>query len=488
MASSSALQPHPASLPGETPGAPGGVTGNESWAALAPPPQGDWTPAALGDAQRLSLGATAISPGALELVGTITQALIDREARTRGNRRGTAGRASLTRAVGAVLGGVLAAWAGKRSRAVFRTRVAASFTGGMVGHRQFVAVVGGLQALGMLGHAPGLRFRIDWGDDFSQHGLASRYRPTGALLDTAQAHGVVPATITTDFLASFSTKPPVVGALVVLRALGDRWGGQRKRSGPAAKRDMPIGPGDPVARRLRAEVGAFNAFVADHDVTGCLPPRWRRIFALDWDHGGRWYAAGHDGPYQTLGAAARLAMTIGGAPVVEIDARASHLMIMHGLFGLPAPEGDPYAIEGLTGERETVKEWIKTTLGKGTPATKWARNAPPAVRERDARMVGAAILARYPFLSDPSQATAWPGSVGERRRHLTHRLVNLEATALTVAMTLLRRQGVLALPMHDGLIVAATAEAMAKAAMVAGYSEAAGVVPALTVERPSLPP
>ena len=487
MASSSALQPHTASLSGETPGAAGGVTVNESWAALSPPPQGDWTPAALGDAQGLSLGATATSPGALELVGTITQALVDQEAGTRGNRRGTAGRASLTRAVGAIVGGVLAAWAGKRARAVFRSGVRASFTGGLVGNRQFVAVVGGLQALGMLSHAAGRRFRIDWGDDFSQHGLAARYRPTGALLDTAQAHGVVPPTIATDFLASFPTKPPVVGALVVLRALHDRWGGHRKRSGPAAKRDMTILPGDPVARRLRAEVETFNAFAAAHVVTGCLPPRWRRIFALDWSHGGRWYAAGNDGPYQTLGAAARLTMTIGGAPVVEIDARASHLTIMHGLFGLSAPEGDPYAIEGLEGERETVKEWIKTTLGKGTPATQWARNAPPAVRERDARMVGAAILSRYPFLSDPSQATAWSGSVGERRRHLTHRLANVEATALTVAMTLLREQGVLALPMHDGLIVPAIAEDMAKAAMVAGYVEAAGVVPSLTVERPSLP-
>jgi len=46
----------------------------------------------------------------------------------------------------------------------------------------------------------------------------------------------------------------------------------------------------------------------------------------------------------------------------------------------------------------------------------------------------------------------------------------IEAAALTGAMSALRDVGVLALPMHDGLIVPATAAGRAGADLVAAYS------------------
>ena len=69
--------------------------------------------------------------------------------------------------------------------------------------------------------------------------------------------------------------------------------------------------------------------------------------------------------------------------------------------------------------------------------------------------------------------------LGPPRRLLTHRLMGLEAAAMTAALESLRAAGVLGLPVHDSLIVPAGAEGLARRALVAGFEAVAGATPAV---------
>ncbi len=169
-------------------------------------------------------------------------------------------------------------------------------------------------------------------------------------------HGLTPATLAEDFGDAYPTKPPTIPEPIQAFAL--------KKPRRSEKTPLMIRRGDPEAARIREEVESYNDWIAQHEITGCLPPRLKRVFTASWPLGGRWYAVGNEGVYQRMSEAERLRITINGEPVVEADVRASHLSIMHGLLGLPLPEGDPYEFTDVA--RSVAKAWITATLGKGS--------------------------------------------------------------------------------------------------------------------------
>ena len=184
------------------------------------------------------------------------------------------------------------------------------------------------------------------------------------------------------------------------------------RSGERAR--VPIRAGDAEGARLSNQVSRFNEWVAEHDVRGCLPPRFTRVFTGSWMLGGRWYAEGREGVYQRMSEAERLAIAINGEPVAEADVRASHLSIMHGLLGRALPDlEDFYQFPGVP--RAVIKAWITATLGKGSPVVRWAARAAaqePLVQHYDAREVGGLICERYPFMRHPAEAVAEAAGLG----------------------------------------------------------------------------
>jgi hypothetical protein len=395
----------------------------------------------------------------------------------RGNKRRASGMALLQRAVGAVVGGVLGNWAKDEPRASFRQSEPASFTGAIVGQRSFVAAMAGLVASGMIGKAGSIQFvSTDWGDRLSFDGRAARYCPTARLLSLAAEHGMTPATLPSDFRQEHSPTAPRVPVLVERTAL------RRSRQGrPEVYRDCP----PHLAARytdIAADVGEANEFAAGFMVAGCLPPRWKRVFTETFGLHGRWYAAGAEGVYQRLSKSDRRDITINGAAVSEIDIQASHLAILLATFGQPMPEGDPYEVGGF--DRQTVKAWITSTLGKGSPVRSWAASVEASIRTNDAGTVGAAVMARYPFLETPWERFQAMPEIATRSRLLTHCLMGLESSALSAAMASLRGQGVLALPMHDGLIVPRSAEGVATEAMRVAFRRITGASVRLTVDRP----
>jgi hypothetical protein len=141
---------------------------------------------------------------------------------------------------------------------------------------------------------------------------------------------------------------------------------------------------------------------------------------------------------------------------------------MHGALSQQLPKGDAYIGLILHGgqevPRKVAKAWINSTLGKGSPVARWSQDAKddtPELRNHDAKAVGAAVMARYQFLKEPWKIAERKANLGDSKRLVHHTLTGIEGAILTAAMAVLRVKGILALPMHDGLIVAASAEGLA---------------------------
>lgn len=443
------------------------------------------TPEWLEDGRLLSLMRVPVSDSAVALCDDVMTRVIawGRAARADGQRngpnRGADGERKLRRAVGTVVGSLLADWASRRCSS--RSLSKGGFDAGGVTSRQWEVAWKGLEAINLLHHKAG--FRLFGSHDGFQwsNGRASRFWPTAALIKAAAAHGVTPESVKSDWRLDPPTVAPVVKEVIRNHTVRPHRNAQRREEIPAERLNG--------FAALRADVEEANTFAAGHLVNGCMPPRWRRVF-----HGsallyGRWHAVGSDLTYQALSPGQRGALRIDGAQVIEIDVSGSQLTIVHGLLGLPAPDGDPYAIPGF--DREVVKAFVVMTLGNGSVPKKWPKNAAskvPALASLDVSDVAASVCARYPFLGEPVMGVARRArlselsSLGEPKRLLSLRLQNIEAEALTLAMRALRSKGCLALPVHDSLIVAASREDEARAAMVDGFRAACGATPRLKVK------
>ena len=434
---------------------------------LPPPGYG----AALMDARPLSLLTRAASPEAAALVAELVARVEEweREA-SNAKRRGDALRAGLTRAVEALAGGLLLTAARHGEDGWCRQAVRpAAFTGRPVSFRHFTAALDAFLGLSLAEqHAHLTRFH-NFDDVTAVQRFSMRLRATPALVRMAEAHGLALPDMERHWRREARAKPP---RPLVLREAGTRAGGFRVRGA-----ELPA-PKGPEADAIRANVAATNRFLARFAYEGCDAPALYRVFTRDLRHHGRWYGGVEDMP-----AAERRRIRIGGEPVREVDVRASHLAILHGLQGLPLPEGDPY--DGLGFPRGVAKAWITATIGNGGPVSRWSREAKErAAKERDGRPgvdlsryrvreVGAAVLARYPFLSRVAEVA---GCAAEPR--LTpHRIMAIEAAALTRAMDALRGRGVPALPVHDALIVRERDAEAARAALAEAFEAVAGVRP-----------
>src|SRR5262249_6632343 len=110
-----------------------------------------------------------------------------------------------------------------------------------------------------------------------------------------------------------------------------------------------------------------------------------------WNKGGRLYSVGRD-TYQQQERDERLAITINGEPVSEIDIRASYLTILHAQHKLPftvSAEEDPYAIPGFP--RGVVKAWCTVRFGSKRRLFRW----PARTVEKYAEVSGGADLKEY---------------------------------------------------------------------------------------------
>jgi hypothetical protein len=323
-------------------------------------------------------------------------------------------------------------------------------------------------------------------------GLSTKFRATPALLRFADTWGVHSQDAWRHFGRDKERSPDVPrDKAVLLRSLD---------------RTSLILPDTIEASRLVDEIVAFNAFVRTFSVTygpdddaRDIGPQFQRIFTENLRLHGRVYVVG--GGYQRLpsvprrhgqgnllGDYSRRTLKIDGEPCVELDVRASHLTIIHGLVGVPLPQGgDPYAvIQGIP--REVVKAWVASRIGQGKAPSSWNRETVEDFRADHGidltrfRVgdVATAIRDAMPFLGRGLPALL---GVADQPRLCSHVLMGIEARALTRAMMALKERGILGLPLHDALIVQERHAEAAREALEAGYHAEAGIVPVVRVKR-----
>jgi hypothetical protein len=396
---------------------------------------------------------------------------------TRQRRRRSPDLESLSRAVGAFAGDLLAyAPRDGIGAFVYRSLDANSFSGTTVAYRQFKAAVEALEALRLVETVGGFHAmkEFNWVKGVvsrAQQGKASRFRATSALLQLANQFGVSAGACRDHFHQPRPDRP------VVLKAKSQRMG-SNKIKGAALK--VPDTAG---VRKVADQVRMIDAFLDGVEIAGGLHRSFYRGFEhgdqedFQWNKGGRLYSIGPDN-YQTLKKSARLGMTFDGEAVVEIDIRSSYLTILHGVAGLAIDlTADPYEIAGVP--RQVVKGWLVATLGAEKPLRRWPTTRVVEYRERTGgdlgrnhpiKVVRGKMVEKFPVLHRVGEpGFGWAD------------LMFRESEAIIQTMLALVAVGIPSLPVHDSLIIPASAQDLAVATLTAAYKEVVGVAPVVEV-------
>jgi hypothetical protein len=443
-----------------------------------------WTEGLLEKADELSLSWVAHSAEAKALAASLAAEVADWERPQRANVRAATGLRKLTDAVSAIVGGMLISWGRTTRRAVARSLKKDQFTAAAIGFDTYRIAKDGLEALGYLHRKSGIRFSRY----FTFSGKPEALMPSESLLRVAAERGVFPATARQHYrLVPSEGVPQVPADLLSMRTLWRRDGQQGNRRD---RSEVDLSSLDTTGKRILRQVQEANEAAALHKVSGAMQPRWRRTFTSstvdfqgDWQLNGRWTAlGGADGCYQTLSEAQRLDLRIDGEPVCEIDVSSSILTILHGLHGLPLPEGDLYDIAPWL--RKVVKRWVTAACGLGKPLIRWPDDTPDDIKTESVRAVGAAVMARYPFLRVPHEGIlpARYQDHPEPSAVVAVFLMGREAAAITRAMELVwaAHAGELLLPVHDAILCRQAVALDVEKAMRRGYEEVCGVTPRLT--------
>jgi hypothetical protein len=349
------------------------------------------------------------------------------------------------------------------------------FTGQSVSFRDFNSIVSAWVACGLVERVVGFKEAVvfDPGDQLRVRGKASRFRATSKLLEICAEYGITARNAGEHFVYRPPEHPLRLNASSRRVAL---W----KESG----RPMEYAPTEETAR-LEAPIKELNAFLAQHTISGAMHRWFHRTFntgdeeGFAWNKGGRLYSDGK-GSYQNIPRGERLKMTIDGEKVCEIDIRASYLTILHALYHVPfqvSADVDPYQIAGIP--RNVVKAWCTVRFGTKGGRTRW----PTEAIEKYAEDNDGADLRKYK-IKDVEREVCQKFPLMARWRELKETwadLMWLESEAVVSTVILLMRSGVPSLPVHDSLIVPASAETMTRDILSNNYSHVCGITPALVV-------
>ncbi|MDR6532592.1 hypothetical protein J2800_003350 [Caulobacter rhizosphaerae] len=186
-----------------------------------------------------------------------------------------------------------------------------------------------------------------------------------------------------------------------------------------------------------------------------------RGFKGGWNNGGRLYG----GWWQTLPKSERRHLTIDGKPTVELDYARMHPSLLYAKRDL-ALDRDPYLPPQFAGPevREVGKEIFNRLLnGKPGMLRVTAEHKAQLAGAVDFQVLVAAVVDLNRPIADAfgTQAAGW--------------LQRLDSDVLIAVLTRTSKAGVVALPIHDSLIVTVDNEDLLRAAMADGYLEVTGV-------------
>lgn len=253
----------------------------------------------------------------------------------------------------------------------------------------------------------------------------------------------------------------------------------------------------------------LNKAVLGADIQGCIQsPLYMRQGPKLW-LGGRIYTKGPD-TFQTITKEERKHITINGEPVAEVDIQAAVLSIALRWFSMfpdispsvviPPLGADPYQFKGLSRfPRDAIKHWVTVSLLRGKLLTQWTEDTPPAIRQSvRCSLVRKAVLSVYPCLGCigpevlPCPSDVLKQADENQRQRLIgwsfgQFLIHLECSIIQGAIDKLLSAGIVALPLHDALMVPQSAVEATKESIRATQAAPDCPLPQplyLTVSRP----
>jgi hypothetical protein len=234
---------------------------------------------------------------------------------------------------------------------------------------------------------------------------------------------------------------------------------------------------DKATIALRQQMTDINAWLDTADITCSLPQvepsqrRLRRIFNnSDFAHGGRLYG----GFWQAMSSDERQEhILIEGDCCVELDYGQMSLAILYGLTGTKPPEGDLYDLsaEGIpTDYRKGIKTVIQALINSSKVPTKM----PKGVRKL--------IPSRY-TIKDILEAVArkHPAIYPQMTSGIGMQLFRKESDILVDVLETLRSEGIVALPVHDAVIVMDEHHLQATKIMKEVFEGHTGITPEVTL-------
>ena len=230
---------------------------------------------------------------------------------------------------------------------------------------------------------------------------------------------------------------------------------------------------DEATLTLRQQMTDLNAWLSTADINCSHPQvdparrRLRRIFNnSDFAQGGRLYG----GFWQAMSSDERQEhILIEDDWCVELDYGQMSLAILYGLTGTKPPEGDLYDLsaEGIpTDYRKGVKKVIQALIN----SSKVPRRMPKGVRKL--------IPSRY-NIKDILEAVArkHPAIYPQMTSGIGMQLFRKESDILVDVLLTLKTQGIVALPIHDAVVVRDDNSDKTEAVMKKVFKEHTGITP-----------
>jgi hypothetical protein len=445
-----------------------------------------------------ALNSRAVSDAARELVQILRRGIEHHEGATKSRAYKRKGRKleEFDSALGAFVADLLRAMGSKDADGwVFRSTKAESFSGEPVSYatfRRIVSAMTGFQFVEQVKGSPRWK-KNPFHEDlpYNAGGTASLFRATRPLLNLAKTRGITPENVDTHFLQELPKHPLVLKTTSRKDEIGRKTPSRRMAYATT-----------PETEKLEADLKRLNSFLDQFKLTGGLHRGYYRVFNLGddpefaWNKGGRLYSQGQPS-YQQFKESNRVLMRIDGEPVVEIDIKASHLTILHGLLDLPfsPAASDPYEVGELQPlktpdtdlRRWVVKSWTVATLGHDKHHTRWPQKTIEDFHKKTRKHLGtgqnlgsvypirqvrAAMEAKHPILRQ------W-GSLGISWADLQF----IESEAVIGAMVeMMDNHNAPSLSVHDSLVVRLRDLEIAKDLLTRHYHERCGLRPELEID------
>ena len=230
--------------------------------------------------------------------------------------------------------------------------------------------------------------------------------------------------------------------------------------------------------RLRQQLADINHWLEtaniDCDQSAPHDRRLRRIFNnADLRQGGRLYG----GFWQGMKGNDRLcSITIEDDSVVELDYGQMGLLLLYGLEGCKPPLGDLYDLSAFglpVACRPGIKKVTQAAINSAKPLKRMPQGARKTIPTRiPLAKVMDAIQQRHPEI-----AQRFGGGIGLQ-------LMRLESDILLDVLLTLKDRQIVALPVHDAVLVNASHEQEAKQVMIEVFHQQTGLIPEISIEYP----